>query len=190
MNAAEAFERKAYANATGSVRIDARLPQNVFVGVWNTFLFFEETRIFERPSVEILHGILDVEGSQSICLANLGNAEVYDPPPARYVDRTTDAAGYISLLRGNGGPDAWLYLRDRYAFSSDVGAWCIYCEKQEDIGILAIRREHDVKKLSPAIEKLSAKPIEALERASKIGELNFELLLPVWRSALREHYEK
>jgi hypothetical protein len=190
MKGAEAFERNAYANAIGSVRIDARLPQNVFVGTWDAFLFFEVSLLFEEPSVGILHSILDVEGSHSICLVNLGNVENYDPPPARYLDRSIDTAGYISLLRWNGGPDAWLYLVDRYICASDEGAWCIYGEKEEDIGILAIRREHYVKKLSGVTEKLCAKPIEALGRASKNGELKFELFTPVWRSVLREHYAK
>jgi hypothetical protein len=190
MSANEEPERKAYANAISAVGINARLPQNVFVGAWNRFLFFEESLIFEDLSIAILHEILDAEGAHSICVANLGNAEVYDPPPARYVGRTTDAPGYISLLRGNGGPDAWLYLRDRYTFASDVGTWCIYCERQEDMGILAIRDAHAVHRFSNVIDKLHAKPIKALSRGSKIGELKFEKLLPVWRSALSKHYAK
>ena len=146
--------------------------------------------MFEPASVGILHDMLDAEGSRSICLANLGNVEVYDPPPARYVDRSMDATRYISLLRGNGGPDAWLYLVDRYACASDVGSWSIYCEKEEDIAIFAIRRERDAEKFSTVMDSLRAKPIEASNRRSRPGELKFEMLKPVWLSALTNSYAK
>lgn len=188
MKNTEDFERKAYENAISSVRLDARFPQNIFVGTWGTFLFFEESWIFEPQSIEIMHDILDAEGSHSICLVNLGNVEVPDPLPARYVDRSTDADGYLSLLVGNGRWDAWLYLRDRYIFASDVGDWCIYCERQEDLAVLAIRRGHDVNKLSGAISKLYAKPLEASYRTSRVNEFRFEELLPAWRSALLKNY--
>jgi hypothetical protein len=118
-----------------------------------------------------MNGLLDKEGSQICCLLNLGATvqKNYSNPPARYLDRSTDPSQYISMLRGNGSPDAWLYLVDRYVFASDVGEWCIYCEKENDVGVIAFSGEVGTNKFSSALGKLQATSINSAREMPREG---------------------
>jgi len=110
----------ATSNALSAISSEARFPHNVFSHRWDDFLFFEAK-----------DAILDEEASSCIALVNLGNAAIGSDPEPRsiYLERSTTFSEYLSMLKGDGSPDNWLFLMDRYVCASDKGSWCIYCEK-------------------------------------------------------------
>jgi hypothetical protein len=192
MNADEILRHRAFHNSIGSLRPDRTFPLNVFRENWHDFLFFESDSLFEPAFIAVMNGLLDNEGSQICCLLNLGATvqENYSNPPARYLDRSTDPSQYISMLRGNGSPDAWLYLVDRYVFASDVGEWCIYCEKENDVGVIAFSGRDGTNKFSSAIGTLQATSINSAREMPREGAFRFDKLMPAWRSTLVEQYSQ
>jgi hypothetical protein len=116
MSPGETLRQRAFHNSIGALRLDRTFPLNVFRENWHDFHFFESDSLFEPTFIAVMNALLDNEGSQICCLINLGATvqKDYSNPPARYLDRPTDSAQYMSMLRGNGSPDAWLYLVDRY----------------------------------------------------------------------------
>jgi hypothetical protein len=147
---------------------------------------------FEPTFIAVMNALLDNEESQICCLINLGATvqKDYSNPPARYLDRPTDSTQYMSMLRGNGSPDAWLYLVDRYVFGSDAGEWCIYCEKENDIAVIAFRGEGRGNKFSTALGALQATSKNSARGIPREGAFRFDKLTPAWRSSLVEQYSQ
>ncbi|MGB8366287.1 MAG: hypothetical protein WCE20_17460 [Rhizomicrobium sp.] len=188
MGSDESFERKSYANAVNSVHTDITLPLNVFVGAWAEFLFFESDAIFKPEFVAAMHDLLDAEMSHVCCLINLGATKnVSSEPPAMFLGRSIDPAYYMRLLRGNGAPDSWLYLVDRYICASDVGDWCIYCEKENDVAIIALRTTDSLNRFQSALDRLHAEGLEKICGAE--GVFPFTKLTAEWRNGLASHYK-
>jgi len=69
---------------------------------------------------------------------------------------------YDDQLRDGGPGVGWLYGVDRFACSSDLGEWCIYCEKGNDVGVIGLRADDSAKKFHGAMNDLFSKPIGAL----------------------------
>lgn len=190
METDEILAQKAYSNALDVLWPTKRLPLNVFKDSWNGFFFFESDSIFEPTFVSVMHDLLDAEDSHVCCLVNLGNTaeEETSTPPFKYLDRSTSPEHYMSLLRGNGPPDGWLYWVDRYVCMSDKGRWCIYCEKENDVAVIAVRNKIDTKEFAMAVEELQASSIKKAYQAREEGQFRFEKLTQHWLSALVTQY--
>jgi hypothetical protein len=190
MTADESFSQKACRGALDALLPDKRLPLNVFKDLWSEFFFFESDLIFEPAFISAVNGLLDAEEAQVCCLANLGTATEgeSDAPSFKYLDRSTTPEYYMSLLRGNDPPNGWLYWVDRYVCTSDKGLWCIYCEKENDIAVIAIRNKSDTEKFAKALAKLQVSSIEKAYQANEEGEFRFQKLTPSWLSALVAQY--
>jgi hypothetical protein len=186
METDEILAQKAYRNAIDVLLTGRRLPLNVFKGLWSNFFFFESDSIFEPAFVAVMNDLLDAEDAHVCCLVNLGvtTETENNTLPSRYLDRSTSPEYYMSLLRGNGSPDAWLYLVDRYVCISDKGGWCIYCEKENDIAVIAIRNENEVEKFAKALQKLQASSIKLAYRPREKAGFKFEKLTSSWLSTL------
>jgi hypothetical protein len=184
----DALRDSAIANTLSTIRKQARFPQNVFAQAWDDYLFFESDLVFDGNFIEAKDAILDQEGSSCIALVNLGNAQVDSDPEPRFMflDRSTTASGYFSMLRGHDSASNWLVLVDRYVCASDKGSWCVYCEKQNEIAVIAIRNTFSPPTLLTLRTSLKAESIRTLFASKK--DRIFDKLVPRWRSGLATEY--
>ena len=180
----------AISNAISSIKKEARLPANVFVQAWDDYLFFDPYIMFDKNFIEAKNIILSEEGSFEIAVINLGNASSDSDlePRIIFLDKNTTSSQYLSILKGDGSPFNWMFLMDRYVCASDKGSWCIYCEKENDIAVLAIRHTFATSTLLSLRNLLKADSIENIYD-SKIDHLfNFDKLVPSWKAALAADY--
>jgi hypothetical protein len=165
---------RAAKNLDATIAIDRRLPDNVFQGEWSSYLFFDPDLIFDRGFVEIAKAIMLCEHGTCICLKNLevaltGNSE----RASFFLDNRTSGKAYMGRLSApieGSKLVGWVHLMDHYGCASDIGSWCIYCERSNEIAVIAIRNEEGLVQLRPALELLQALPIRlAIERPSSYG---------------------
>ena len=189
---AKEARRRAFRNVVGSLKLDRLLPDKVFSGAWSDFLFFESDQMFAPEFAEAIGDFLRVENSGVCCLLNLSETDSseFEKIAAIFLDGMVTGREYETLLRGGGPAVGWLYSMDRYGCASEIGEWCIYCEKNNDIAVVALRSDSGASKFESSLEKLHAKPIEAI-RGGELAELfPFSELTSEWRAALIEHYGK
>jgi hypothetical protein len=190
MTVDDTLRRSAGANALSSIRKGARFPHNVFTHKWDGYLFFESYRMFDNDFIELKNIALAEEGSSYVALANLGNtpsgSEV--EPSFQFLTKDTVYSEYLSILKGDGSALNWMFLMDRYVCTSDKTNWCIYCEKENDIAVLAVRHTLSTSFIQKLRNLLNAESITAI-RDSKAGRpFDFDTLVPSWQSALMAEY--
>ena len=186
-------QERAFRNAVDAIDVHMALPRNVFRGLWKEFHFFESDRLFSAGYIDAIRCLLDGGGAQTCCLINL-NAYLDDHSGAPkscsiFLDASSDAQTYISTLREGGPARGWLFGMDRYSCASDLGDWVVYCEKENDVAVLASRI---VASQAAPIQSFLSK-LGALS-ASKLGPNNrdmpfpFSQLTPEWRDSLLKEF--
>jgi len=180
----------AFGNIEKSIDFDTLLPRFIFTGVWRRFLFCESDRIFGKSFIEAVGEFMHLEGGTVSCLINLDMSPVlaFDSIAAIYIDRGTTGEEYGKALLLGGPQNAWLYRVDRYACASDAGAWCIYCEKSNDVAVIALRNDADYERFRGPLDQMWAKPIDELIDGGSSPLFPFEHLVPEWRSGLLGNY--
>jgi hypothetical protein len=186
----QVFENMALQNALAGIRQEMRFPHQVFAGEWVDYLFFHSDVLFEAHFVEIKNILLKEENASAIAVVNLGNVssgmELH--PQAIFLDRDTTAEEYIAQLMGDRSPNSWMFLKDRYVCSSDQGHWSIYCEKENDVAVLAVDKAMP-RFIQSRLEKLMrARSIRAMQRSSNSHSFDFQILVPEWKKALLTEY--
>jgi hypothetical protein len=107
-----------------------------------------------------------------------------------FLDKTTAGEAYTSLLRGPSAGSGWLYVMERYVCVSDVGDWCIYCQTDSELAVIAVRYKGVPDRFKSAIQQFNALPIRpAIEEPPCYG-LSPERLSPEWRNKLLQEYSK
>jgi hypothetical protein len=184
--------RRAFENLVAALRLDKRLPENVFSEAWRNFLFFQSDWMFTELFVDALRAFFDAEGASVACLLRLSEADSpeFEKAAALYLGGTTVGSDYEARLRGNGPPGGWLYGMDRYACASDVGDWCIYCEKENDVAVVALRGVDGLVRFRSALESLRADSLESIYDSNGRGVFPFTKLTTEWRLALADHYQR
>ena len=77
---------------------------------------------------------------------------------------------------------------DRYGLASDAGCWCIYCERNNEIAVIAVDRIGSSTEFRRAIEQLDSLPIkQAIEKPVSYG-LSSRGLSVKWRNKLLQEY--
>ena len=182
--------RAAFSNVVGAIELDRFLPENVFSGEWSDFLFFQSDRMFVSAFAEVVGELLSAENAEICCLLNLSETDPmeFEKASAFLLDGMVPGNDYEAHLRGSGPAVGWLYSMDRYGCASDVGDWCIYCEKENDIAVVALRKENGVSKFRSPLDKLRAQPIEALSNGELATLFPFSNLTAEWRIALTKRY--
>jgi hypothetical protein len=104
-----------------------------------------------------------------------------------FFDINTTWEEYFEKLKGDGSPDNWLFLMDRYACASDKGRWSIYCERENDVAAIAIRNG-DIGKYSNAIDLLKARSVRSMHLPGAGGFFDFGKLVPDWRTTIKAEY--
>lgn len=180
----------AISNALSSVRKDRRFPQQILVGHWEDYLFFEPFMMFDPCFIDIKNLLLIEERASVIALINLGNVEPidYDDPPTIFMEQNTGAKEYISELASKGFPLSWRVLMDRYVCASDKGNWSIYCEKENDVAVFAFRKGFSQLASLEVERLLKAKSIRLLSSSGDSQLFDFGKLIPNWRITLATEY--
>lgn len=185
-------QEMAYHNALESIQLGISLPFNVFREVWKQFLFFDSDRVFDRTFVGVLGKLMEAEDSEVCCLINCGGGGTpvdLASPPAIHLKRSISPLEYLERLVGDRSPASWWCLVDRYVCATNVGDWCSYCEKQEEVAIIAFRETGIPDKFAAVVGALDALPISNLATQPSQGRaFKFDKVTPLWRDCLLEHY--
>lgn len=177
-------------NLSGSIDVEQHFPGKVFRGAWNTFLFFDPDRLFEASFAEVARSLIDGVGGSCVCMCNLDEAARISSfeRASIFLNRGTDPQEYKLRLLGTGPADGWLYAMERYGCVGDTGGWSIYCEKNNEIAVMAVRPSVTLDCLGPVVERLKAQPIgKALDNGTSYG-LSARALSSEWRSKLMLNY--
>ncbi len=187
----EFFKTAAVKNALSCIRGDRRFPTQVFSRDWADYLFFEPSILFEAGFIQVKGLLLRHEDSYVIAMINLGNgsAEIQAEMRAIYLERNTTPEEYISELMGDGSPMNWLFLMDRYVLASEKGHWSIYCEKENDVAVLAVDEYISAFTCSQLAKTLGARSIGAASVPSRDKLFDFQKLIPEWKTALAAEYK-
>ena len=191
----ESFRKAAKFNAVSSLSGSQMLPDNVFVKTWDKYFFFESDRIFEESFIDFKNLILEDELTHEICLVNLGCGPIGSSPQLRdiFLDEKTNFSEYQSMLDKeksglDGSTFAWLMMLGRYVCASDRGDWVIYCEKEEDIAVLAVQDTLITSRRLLARMVLKADSIASIFE-SKVNLLyDYTQLVLAWKLRLANSY--
>jgi hypothetical protein len=181
--------RRAAKNLDAAVAPGRRFPENVFRGNWSAFFFFDPDLLFEPQFVESARTFLGTENGTCVCLSNLdavgtqGGLET-----SIFLDAGTTGEAYVARLRGPSVASGWLYQMDRYGCTSDVGSWCIYCERNNEIAVIAVHENGAPNRVKSAIEQLNALPVEQAIQTPPSYGLSSRGLPVEWRNKLLQGY--
>lgn len=182
----------AFRSIIKSINSTAALPSQVFEGSWAQFFFCESDRIFAPCFAEIAIELLRAGGSNSCCLLNFDlTPEIqYESAATLFLEEGVSENDYASCLRKGGSSSGWLYGMHRYGCAPDVGGWCIYCEKVNDLAVIAIRDPGDAEKFAGPLERLYAHSIDDFLKMGSSAPVPFSQLIESWRSGLLQNYSK
>lgn len=189
MLAGNASCQKALANLSRALDASRRFPENVFLGKWGGFLFFDSDWIFEGPFVERAKALLEIEGGQCASISNFDEAAGTDGS-SFFIEQKTAGQDFQSFLQGPRIGEGWIYGVDRFGCTSDVGEWCIYCERRNEIAVIAVRESRAVEKCSAAIAQFKAMPIEQAIALPLSYGFSERALSADWRSEFLKQYAK
>ncbi len=175
--------------ARGLISADRGFPNNVFVGSWEEYVFFDSDWITDGEFVRTVQSLMRAEGSTCACLVKLDSGTgLTGREQELFIDRETEPAAYQRLLEGQGPEDGWGYDIARYCCASEKGDWCVYCEQASEIGVLAFRSAKSLVAHRSAIAQLHA---VAMEEAFA-GPLSYGFsergVSAAWRAELLRQY--
>lgn len=184
------YRQQAFDNVVKALDFDRMLPDRIHFGPWSDFLFFQSDHVFASDFPEIVRELLSVERANIACLLNLDKTErfEFDYIAAIFLDEMISGVAYDDKLRGGGPASGWLYRVDRYACASDVGEWCIYCEKSNDVAVIGLRGIDGIGRFEKPLKRLWAKPIDELIDGGCSPVFPFDQLVPAWRQRLVKNY--
>jgi hypothetical protein len=184
------LKKAAVRNATSSIGRERRFPHQIFVGEWSDYLFFYPEALFEARFIDVKDLLLKEERSSIIAVVNLGNvnSETASEPRAIFLDRDTTPKHYIAQLMGDRTATSWMFLMDRYVCASEKGNWSIYCEKENDVAVLAV--DEGISRFTGAqlAKLLNAKSMRFGPVTGHSQSFDFQKLVPEWKSALAAEY--
>lgn len=182
--------RTAFERVVTSIDAARTFPEQVFLGTWGVFLFFESDRMFAPDFAATARDLLRAEQASVCCLVNFSNSSTltYENAAKVFLEATSQPDDYDAMLRDGGPASGWLFRMDRYGCASDLGGWSIYCEKGNDVGVIALRWARDVEKYADALAHLRAASIGILLAAGSTAPAPFCDLIDTWRRGLSEHY--
>jgi hypothetical protein len=181
--------QKARANLSLAIDAGREFPKNVFSGNWGGFFFFDSDWIFDAPFVERARALLEIEGGNSACISNL-DAVPSTERSSFFIDKEITGQAYASFLSGPNIEEGWIYGVDRFGCTSDVGQWCIYCERRNEIAVIAVRDSRAMEKYEAAIAQFKALPIDQAVAEPLSYGFSERALSAEWRGELLKQYAK
>ena len=179
----------AVANVRHGINADRRFPKNVFAGDWNDFLFFDSDWMFDVEFVEHVKAFLNAEDGTCACLKNLDSAATGEGAEDSFlVDRQTTRGDYQSLLSGESPGTGWVFDFGRFGCASDKGLWCMYCERANEIAVIAFRHSSVVERYAlPTAQFRAVRLTEAVAEPLSYG-FSERALSVAWRNELLREY--
>ena len=180
----------AFRNVCLSINVSSALPEQVFKGDWGVFQFCESDAIFAADFVDAALMLLDRESANSCVIVNFSQTDIleYQTAAAIYIESGFQCDKYMSILVGSEIERGWLFDMDRYGITSDKGGWCMYCEKENDICVIAIRDQRDAVKFEVALNYLNARSLDYLLALGRNAPAPYSILTPEWKGALLSNY--
>lgn len=180
---------RAFNNILCSIDSAVSFPEQVFIGRWESFMFFESDRLFASSFATTAVDLMRIEKSEIICLINFDEiSEDGETGAALFLDTGINPQTYDDLLRRGGSANGWLFNADRYGVASNIGGWSIYCEKSNDVAVIAFHQSDDTKKYAECLGRLHAEPIAVMLRAGPAAIFPFSKLIEPWRHGLNKNY--
>jgi hypothetical protein len=186
------LKRRAFDNVIGTINSASCFPAQVFRGSWGAFLFFEADRLFASSFAVVAAELLNAEQAEVCCLLNFSETDTlaYESAAMLFIDAGMEPHAYDAMLRQGGPAKGWLFGMDRYGSASNQGGWSIYCEKGNDVAVIALRQRSDMEKYIECVKQLHAEPIATLLRAGSEAPVPFSQLTENWWRGLTQHYGK
>jgi hypothetical protein len=180
----------AQCNVNSSLISGAALPDQVFKDGDLCFRFFQSDRMFSSSFIDIISEFISIEQSTSVCLLNTtrANSSAYGNFSAIFIESGMTAAQYDAELRRGGPAEGWLFSMDHYGCASDIGRWIIYCEKDNDVAVVALRGWKTPETFSSPLGRLGAEAIDSLIEKGPSAPFPFSNLVPNWRGKLSKLY--
>jgi hypothetical protein len=175
-------------NVCAGVAPDRRFPRNIFVGHWSDFFFFDSDWMRESDFVEHAKAFLAIEGGHCACLWKL-DSEDPNEPRFFFVREQTNTDEYRALLAGNTAGYGWLDAMERLACASDSGAWCMYCEPNNEIAVIGFRDADAARRYSSPMARVHATRFEDATREPPLSYgFSERALSREWRDEFLREY--
>ena len=173
-------------NLRAALDWDCRFPNNVFRGTWGSYLFFDSDWMFCAEFVPWVKSLLRAEGGTCACIYDIDAMQANDSllPTSFAINSATSGAEYQSFLKGSRTETSWTSFVDRYACTSDRAIWCLYCERNNEIAVIALKSDA----LRGLLSEVHAMPIAdaiALPLSYGFSDRNLSVL---WRTELLGAY--
>ena len=187
---AELAREAAYKLIVSSLDVTKSFPDQVFKGDDFEFRFFESDQMFAPSFVDVVMQLLSIEKAKSSCLLNLSRTEIltYSEAVAIFLEFGITGADYNARLQRGGPAESWFASMDHYACASDVGNWIMYCERNNDVAVVALRGRSAADRFSGPLRKVHAEAIDVLIHQGSAALIPFCDLVPSWRNGLSSHY--
>jgi hypothetical protein len=150
--------------------------------------FFDSDWMTDPDFVELVKAFLNVEGAECACLWKLDKEDV-NAPESFSVGAQTTADEYRALLAGATPGYGWVSAMERLACASDGGEWCMYCEPNNEIAVIALRRADAAARYASAIARVHAARFEDAIREPPLSYgFSERALSREWRDAFLREY--
>jgi len=161
-------------------------PHSVFSGHWSRYLFFDSDWLFETTFIETTKNIIRTEGAK--CAAIVKFSESQADEDVFFVSDDTDPDEYRVRLSGYNEATGWIYDFGRFAVTSEIGTWCVYCERRSEIGVIGFRQLRDEVLLLPQIAHFKPATVWDAISSQSIYGLSEQGASHKWRSELLKNY--
>ena len=175
-----------------SVDSSRRFPDNVFLGEWEHYAFFDSDWMFGKGFVELMRAVLTAEHESCACIVNLDAVLAgSSPEESSFIfDGSTAGSAYLTALKGFPAKLGWIYGVDRFACASESGRWSMYCERASELAVIALKSGLSEEVQRQLIDGCKALRIDKAIAKSYTYALSARGLSPEWRAALPRRYLK
>lgn len=179
---------QAVTNVRHGVNAGSRFPRNVFLGSWTDFFFFDSDWMRDAGFVEHAKMYLVAERGTCACVMNLDSLQTTGAagPNILLIQDLTAPSEYRQLLMEEslGGVDGLA----RLACASDTDEWCIYCEPNNEIAVIAFRHSENIERYLTPLSIFHATRLEDALADPPFYGFTDRALSKQWRDEFRREY--
>ena len=163
-------------------------PENVFSQDWRYFLLFEPDILFTSNIINFMPMILTDDRDEILFIYNTNAGGLCEESCISITKKTTEREYFDMFLTRRLEGIEWLYRPDAYIFTSNSARWCIYCERSNDIGVIAFRDRGVAAELSKPFAAVGAITAKDLNGAPSGDTSTLSNLTEEWREAISKNY--
>jgi len=175
-------------NVHAAVDPERRFPRNIFTGDWSEFFFFDSDWMTDPNFVELVKTFLNIERAECACLWKLDEEDANASEFFSLRAQTT-ADEYRVLLAGATPGYGWVSAMERLACTSDGGEWCMYCEPNNEIAVMALRQADAAARYASPMARVHAARFEdAIREPALSYGFSERALSREWRDEFLRQY--